>query len=645
MNNDRIIYKCLSSAAAAVIFLYLCAVSVLKPVISHLTGSVNVPSMVFSIIFFLLVFLAQRNIQWKIPGAVPPAVFILSGGFLLASYSLERYENIHYDSIEAKIPYAVFCPAVILISFAVCFLISRYTNSVHKDKLLNIAGKASKISAVILLCVSLFNQLYIDYLDYIDYHHMHAFFNMISNLFWGQPYSETVNGIYGHYPFFYYPALKILYHFGFHNIYKAVIIISCILTICVLLIWLRILTWNVRNNFILLTAIFAICHVNASRIVHLFHQIYPHRTLPIAVTAFEIALWYRQTGKNRTKLSVIGYVVNTLLIIWNTEFGLVAIAAWSALHICSALQSDLKKNIGKILLHLAVIPVSFFSAVLISGLMNTLLGGGMISISSFVFPIFSDELMHETEYPLPAFPSAWMSIMILFLCFLGYGLKDTVLFTKNYRKNDRSAVCFSAAVLGLGCMTYPMSRPAYKEYYILLPLCGLLIAIMADSFSKQMADLFQKDPAGSAAQKFNGMIGLLSFLVLIFLMINTILNIPNKMSDVKSHMRSDNIKEICTWMVGLDGKKAYAVGKTANLTYAYLGWDPGIYYLDISNLAYSMEAYDSLFDQMKNMENDACFVSDYVYNDLPDEFLSTHKMISIIEVKDTKLRYYVPAAQ
>lgn len=647
-NKNRTIMNCILSSFVSVLFLYFCSVSFLQHVISNIFGSTNLPSYVLSIfIFFLfLLLLGKLNISYfTIPIRI---IFLFSSAFLLLSLGFEN-RSVYFPTIELTIPTGIFI-TIVTISFIIfCILIS---NKKNPSWILKIREKVPYrtvkilifLTAILLICISAYNQYNMDFFTYFDYYHLHSYFNSISNLFWGQPYTETVTSIYGHYAFFYYPFLKIIYHLGIHNIYKTYMVISSALIVITLLIWIKILCWNIKNTFVLLAGIFVVCHINAARLVYLTHQLYPHRSFPVAVTALMIALWYRSSNKKRTLISILGYFISMLLIIWSAEFGIFSLISWSSLHICSAFQIKEKKTIWIILLHIIAIPIFFFGSIGLCGAINVLFGGKMMSISEFLFPLLVKEHMIEFhEQSLPSYPSAWMSITFFLLCFLGYGLKDTFLYSVNCKQNDQTAACFSISVLGLGTMTYPINRPTYIDFYLILPLAGLFISVLADSFFTDIPVTFRKITNKNKGQVLRGSFSTLSLFVLVYLMISTIINIPYKLNEYIPYKNTQKIDDAVNWITNQENNQnALSMGNITNFLYAYLGRDPGFYHMDTSNVHINPASKNEIIEKAKYLEGRSVFVSNDINYDLPKEFTDTHWEFSMYKNEDTSIYYWIP---
>ncbi len=645
-NTNRTIMNCIVSSFVSVFFLYLCSVSFLQPVIGKIFGMTNMPAYVLSILVFIISFflLGRRNFSYS---SFPVrSIFCFVSAFLLISLAFTK-RRIDFPVIELSLPTGVLISIVSIFYLCLCVLLSKeqtyvWVQNVKKYFSHKFVKVILIIAAVILVFISAYNQYSMDFFDYFDYYHLHAYFNSITNVFWGQPFTETITSIYGHYAFFYYPFLKIAYHLGMHNIYKVYMIISSALIVITLLIWIRILCWNIKNRFVLLAGIFAVCHINAARRLYLTHQLYPHRSFPIAVTALMIALWYRSSRKKI--LSIVGYFVSVILMIWSTECGIFSLIAWASLHICRALQSKEKNSIWILLFHISAIPISFFCAVGLCGVLNVLFGGKLLSISEFLFPLYVKEQMVEMhELSLTSYPSAWMSIIFLLLCFLGYGLKDTYLYTEKNIRNNQTAAGFSFAVLGLETLIYAINRPAYINFYLILPLAGIFMSILADSFFSEIPFTFQRITKENREQVLRGSYSTLSLFVLVYLMVSTIINIPYKISEYEPYKDTQKIDKAINWMTNLENNKdSLAIGNITSFLYAYLGRDPGFYHMDSSDFFISPIFQNDIIEKAKHLEDRSVFVSNDINYVLPKEFTDTHWEYSMYKNEDASIYYWIP---
>ncbi len=646
-----VLEKAFCISVISTLFFFLSSVSFLSPIVNKVFGRTNIPAMALSILLYLLLFLLLRNKEIRFTKTAVCIIFLSGAAFLLASYALEKnvYNAEPHLTIEQSLPWYILIP-VIITSF--CFLCFILTKDFFRVFQIRILSKSSSLSAkwfiiaagVFLIALSVYNQYSINFSYYYDYYNIHAYTNSILNLFWGQPFSKTLTSIYGHYAFFYYPVIKLLYSCGIHNIYKIIILINCFLTAASLLIWIIIILRNIKSRLIQFLGIFMVCYFNTSRVMEIYQQVHPHRVFPIAVTALMIALWFRLKNK-RTIVIILGYMMCAAILIWNTESGIFSTVSWSALQICSALQLKSKNKWLLAVFHFAAIPVVFLAAVCLCGFLNMLFGGEMIPLQDFIFPISSADYMNLIQIPLQNYPSVWISVMVLFLSFLGYGIKDTVLYSQNYRNSDQTAACFALIVLGLGSFSYAINRPAYCNFYIILPIAALLISIIADTYSSERRNLFSQGKNLTAQDLFRGFSGLLSVTVLIFIFISSLINIPNKLKASKYYKNTEQIEEVQNWIISQHNKDAVALGNSPFVFYSWLGWDPGLYYMDTADYRFVPNAYDDLFQTVGQIEDKSAFISRDIKYLLPEKFFLDHKMPSIFETENFIIEYWTPKDQ
>ena len=267
-------------------------------------------------------------------------------------------------------------------------------------------------------------------------------------------------------------------------------------------------------------------------------------------------------------------------------------------------------------------------------------GGEMLSINHILYPIMNSQSTGEA--PLAKFPAAWMSIMVMLLIFLGYGLKDTVFFTNSCETNNQTAACFSTAVLGLGAITYAINRPAYANFYIMLPLAGLFLSITTEAFIQYRTYtpfVSEKEPPIHLFKRYTGM---LTFCIMFLLAYITIINIPNKLEKHQFYRDTTKVNELANFIYKTKDSDALAFGEGALLAYAYIGRDPGIYYYDIPNIYRVPAAGIQLSEKLKQLNYSSFFVSDDAVNLLPEEFLNSHTEISEHKATDIILHYYIP---
>ena len=652
-DENQNLLKCFLTACITTVIFYCCGAAFLKPVMESVVGSANIPSLTLSILLDLLLFIALRKCQVRIPDVIIKIGFAAASLFLLISYFLEKniFHSSDHLSVEMKMPWYLFAAWIMLCCLAVFFLISDHPlRGKVKKAIRDLKAKTGRdpvkicliFTTAVLTGLTAYHYYNLNFTAYYDYYNINTYLNSILNLFWGQPFTTTITGIYGHYAFFYYPVLKAAYALGFHSLYKVFTLTITVLNVLTLLIWIRILCWNVRSGSIRLLGIFMLCHVDAARLLFIYPATRPNRTFPLAVMALMISLWYREKPEKKKRITTLGYIACLFLIIWNTECGLFALISWAALHICSALQTGSGRLFGKILLHAVLIPAIFFGAVFTAGILNVLHGGEMIPPLDFIFPMNSAKHMSEISVDLAPFPAAWISISVLLFAFLCRGIKDTLLCTASPRPSDQSAACFSFTVLSVGILSFAVNRPAYANFFVMLPFAGVMTAILADSYFNDAAGLLRKKTERKAVNRFCAYSGLLSLSVLVFMTGSTLINIPNKLTACAHYKDTAFLSETVQWITSAREKDAAAIGTSPSMFYAYLGLDPGIYYMDTPNYHINDDAFFELIEKTKSLEGRSLYVSNDFRWYLPEEFRETHTMVSSFKKNDILIEYWMP---
>ncbi len=634
MIKNQTLQKIILASISATVFMYLSTVSVLSPLIKEAFGSINLPAFVLSIFVFITILFLLRKTNILLSGFILQAGALIISVFLLTSFMFERYvfDYATNRSIESEIPIYYLGGSTVLLSGLVYFFYKRNLKlfSAKQTGFIYRAGLVIEIIvSIILVGLSVYHHFKnMNFLNRYNYYHLHAYTNSIFNIFWGQPFTHTITSCYGHYAFLYYPILKLAFRFGSHSLLINYMYISSFLVGITLGIWIIILHMNVKKPGIRILGIFMICYFTSARITGIYHQLYPHRTFPIAVMLLMISLWYKFHNKI---ITVTGYFVSICIIIWSTEIGLIAAVSWASLHICSVLQSKFSfkkilQTLFPIFFHIAAIPLTLFSALFLCGKFNMFFGGQMIPFKDFLFPLINTNYMDALEFQLDSFPSAWMSIILMFFAFLGVGLKDTVILNPDAKKNNQSAVCFAATVLGSGSLSYSINRPAYNSFFIILQFAGLFLPLTFDRFLFAINKSFAADEKHSSELSLKFNISYICLVVLLIIMISTIINIPYKINHDEYLKNMEPVNAIRSWIRQYKDKEAVPVSSSLSLLYAYLGWDPGVYFMDFSDIIYSEDFMNSFTETIIDLDRKYVFTTLEFRDNLPDQFLNTHNI-------------------
>ena len=127
-----------------------------------------------------------------------------------------------------------------------------------------------------------------------------------------------------------------------------------------------------------------------------------------------------------------------------------------------------------------------------------------------------------------------------------------------------------------------------------------------------------------------------------WIIISTIINIPHKLNEYKRYKDTEKIDTLAAWIIDINNDKALAIGNTASFIYAYLGRDPGFYYMDTSDYIINPISREELIENLKYLDGESVFTANDVQYDLPQEFLDTHWEYSMIKIDNFPMYYWVP---
>ena len=488
-------------------------------------------------------------------------------------------------------------------------------------------------------------------------YHFHAYFNSIYNVAHGVPFSPEVTSIYGHYAFFYAPFLLLARAVGFTNEVKLTVLILALLCACVVLLYAYAISVFVKNALARAFALVSVCLAMLSLDIGLYVQMTPHRLFPYAVFAALTALWYAHPER-RGAVTAAGYIAAALGVVWSTECGAISALAWAALGCCSALQSRKPSAWLRVAGYIAAAAAAVIAGHSLTNVFNLAMGGDVISVSDFLFPLTTGSYMEGyLEEPLHAGPAAWISILLALFFLVFRGFSGTVLCTSEPRKDDRAAVYFMMGVLGIGTLSYAFNRPAYGNFFIMMPLMSLVMGTIVQSSLPEIRSLGQAEERKRLpfARSLRGSVGLVTLCVLFLTSTLCVANFGarqidgQRFRDEYSMMRmSDVILE------GLPKDfETAAMGRGAVEIYASLGLDTIVHVMDYSDITIDPDDFVYADNQLAQLEGKGLLIcSDNM--DLHREanlegyrsFMETHTFAGTItppsEVEELVFEYYVP---
>ena len=643
MKKSNALMNCILSSTISLLFFFLCAATPLGNVISRLTGNLNLISMAMSVVLFLGLFLCLSRADLRftprlVIGFNATAVLFL----LISMLSEERiFDAPDHVGIEHVSSLSLFLMTVIVIVILPYLLRSE----TQASKRIGRIGKPAFVCLAVLIAgLTAFNQYMPNvFLRTYNAFHFNAYTNSIWNVFWGQPYTDTVTSIYGHYAFLYYPFLKLAWAMGHTNLFKIYLLLSAATASASVLMWAATLSVLVKKTVPRMLGLLGVGYITCARVVNIYPQMIPHRTFPIAVAALMMAIWLR-CGKKGV-VNLIGYLVCIVLTLWSTEFGFFATVAWSALNCCYAIQAKGARSWLAFGCYILAIPMVFMLSLLICGLLNTAFGGSMLSVRAFIFPLMSHSYMQGyLEEPLAAFPAAWISIAAGLLGFLGLGLTDTVLYAGACRRNPRTAVYFGLAVLGLGSFTYAVNRPAYGNFYIMMPMMAVFMAIIAERGAGDGRALMQFPIPDNPVKLQRACLNVISVGVLTVIMLSFIVNVPAKLVQQAGYRDERPNAELMRAMIARGDGSEYAIGPGAVTAFAMMGWDPKVYFMDLPDISINPDAYEEMVRKSSELYGKNLFYSydDYV-SDIPVAHSSAFDLVEEFNLESQTFAYCKPA--
>lgn len=305
-------------------------------------------------------------------------------------------------------------------------------------------------------------------------YHIEAYIHSILMVCGQTPYSRSVTGIYGHYGLLLYIPVKILSFFT--SELNAIIICVTIVGLATYLCCLILLDKLVKNDII-----FAVGSLAFGILSFLspgnYYQLFPHRVLFQAIILLYCFSYFQKHYNSKLKV-IIGYAIVALSIVWNLETGIICLATWV---LCSLVVDICRKKVSPIfsvMINLWLGVLSVLLAYIIVNICNIILGGEWIDISTFIYPIGSNEYniveLLQVQLDLPL--SNYFMAIALFLSVFTYVLGN--MYDGRVSLNRVMLVCFSC--MGLGVIVYYINRPVHGNLYIVMVPLIMCLTLIVD---------------------------------------------------------------------------------------------------------------------------------------------------------------------
>ena len=304
----------------------------------------------------------------------------------------------------------------------------------------------------------------------IDTHHHTAHFNSVFMVYNHIPYSKNMYSILGHYALLMQPFFKV---FGLNvKTYALLMSILCgISALCVII-----------TTFLLIkSSFFRILGILITFFIYFTMEFNYYAIAPLRIFFPSIMILYTAVIGNRKNilLTIIGYFIVSLSILWNAETGLVCLASLFISNIyayCYDLTFKDKKLYYNILLFIIFSICSLLIAYLILNICNIyLLGGEKQNIKDLLFPLITGQVNY-TEIKIKKLFNYYFIVVFIFLTTFIYYIKNMRIFNNGDIKLKYyipSIIYISACALGV--YAYAINRTAFFNSMVLMPMISIII--------------------------------------------------------------------------------------------------------------------------------------------------------------------------
>lgn len=410
------------------------------------------------------------------------------------------------------IAFTAFC--VVLVAYLVCRNIE--TNKVC----------VYFVYAIVILLAFIHNL----YLNNYDRHHHAAAYDSVYNCFHGVPYDRFTTGIYGHYGIFIALILRIV-----NGDAISMFVIHALIAAIEIYIYIYIIHNCIQKNIIKIISALAGMFCVGVLAVFMHWQSVPIRNLGLLVI-IAYTVWMYKHNKFKKRHIVLGYIISSLCVVWNTESGIAASLAFTAgiiIHFWQEHKWYEKKMLVTYPTLIGLSIVSIFSAVGFVNIYNFIFGGKII-FKAFFYPYFESSYMDSwganSGINVALGNHTWIYTLISFALLLLMGVYYTKFVNpKKDHLNPLAPVYAVTSVAGFGMYIYYASRPVYLSLDTVFYFVCIALALFADKFTVEIPDVLKKKcPFVKTATKSLGCISLLTLTVFASQMVFTSPNLLNK---------------------------------------------------------------------------------------------------------------------
>ena len=304
----------------------------------------------------------------------------------------------------------------------------------------------------------------------IDTHHHTAHFNSVFMVYNHIPYSKNMYSILGHYALLTQPFFKV---FGLNvKTYALLMSILCGISALCVIITIFLL---IKSSF------FRILGILITFFIYFTMEFNYYAIAPLRIFFPSIMILYTAIIGNRKNilLTIIGYFIVSLSILWNAETGLVCLASLFISNIyayCYDLTFKDKKLYYNILLLIIFSICSLLIAYLILNICNIyLLGGEKQNIKDLLFPLITGQVNY-TEIKIKKLFNYYFIVVLIFLTTFIYYIKNMRIFNNgDIKLKYYIPSIIYISVCALGVYAYAINRTAFFNSMVLMPMISIII--------------------------------------------------------------------------------------------------------------------------------------------------------------------------
>lgn len=312
---------------------------------------------------------------------------------------------------------------------------------------------------------------------------------------------------------------------------------------------------------------------------------------------------------------MIGYIICTIGVVWNTETGMLLAVAWAGVHmtrLCSEGKWSGKNTVRTVTAHALGVIGSLAGAYGLVNLYNILKHSPANTIKEFMLPLMSEAYMTDVLHlDLPLYPSAYMAEVTLFLIGIALGIAEW----RWFRKKEQSVswqiyVVFFLSLSALGRLVYYVNRPAYHNLDCCHFSAVIMLAYLGERGLRFVKERQWKCPQNCSFDSIvRGSLGVVCAAALLAMSTGVVLQFSQN-SRIKENFHNRQEFDCFTETIAQQiPANTFAFGLNIAEIYSALHWNSQCFTMDFSDLFVAQKSAADLMEQMQQQEAPQVFTS------------------------------------